>query len=425
MSEPARRLVIAYAFPPYADTSGIVAAKRVLARGEAVDLLQNEMDSIRPGDPTLEMIAGHLVWRRGILRTPTRFSGWHSIVEWCQEGRRHTEQWIAESAERGELLEGTRLPWSTLYSRAHFIASHFLAALIKIDHPELEWEAEFSDPCSRDVTGSERFSPAADDELRGQMAAAVSAAGFTPPESDNANLWVEQVAYALADRIVFTNENQAEYMIGLIEDPALAARVRERATVSHHPEPPERFYRVSDVHLDVDPGRVNIGYFGNVYGTRSLVPLLDAVALLDETDRSRLALYIYTSSAEELQEDVARRGIGDVVHVHPFVSYFDHLALTTQLDVLLAVDALRPENAPANPFLVSKWSDYKGSGRAIWLMYEETSVLARLDHPALVYRTPTDHTSAALQLLARLARTDPGVVRHSVEHQRAEPLGSG
>jgi glycosyltransferase involved in cell wall biosynthesis len=386
-------------------------------------VLQNEMDEIRPLDPTLEMIAGHLVWRRGVLRTESRFSGWKSIVAWCEEGRRHTEQWIAESAERGELLEGSRLPWSTLYSRAHFIASHFLAALIKIDHPQLEWEAEFSDPCSRDVTGAERFSPTSDDELRAHLAEAIRAAGFTPPQSDNANVWVEQVAYALADRIVFTNENQAEYMIGLIEDAALAERVRERATVSHHPEPPERFYRVSDVHLDVDPRKVNIGYFGNVYGTRSLVPLLDAVALLDEEDRSRLALYIYTSTAEELQEDVEERGIEDVVHVHPFVSYFDHLALTTQLDVLLAVDALRPANAPSNPFLVSKWSDYKGSGRAIWLMYEESSVLARMDHPALVYRTPTDHMSAALQLLATLARTDPEEVRRSVQQEVAEPAG--
>lgn len=75
MTEPARRLVITYAFPPYSDASATVAAKRVLERGEAVDVLQNRMDSIRRVDPALEMIAGHLVWRRATLPTRTRFAG--------------------------------------------------------------------------------------------------------------------------------------------------------------------------------------------------------------------------------------------------------------------------------------------------------------------------------------------------------------
>ena len=50
-SSPARRLVIAYCFVPYVDTSGTVAAKRVCLQGEPVDVIQNEMSSLRAIDP--------------------------------------------------------------------------------------------------------------------------------------------------------------------------------------------------------------------------------------------------------------------------------------------------------------------------------------------------------------------------------------
>ncbi|MDV3219825.1 hypothetical protein [Intrasporangium sp.] len=416
MTDPARRLVIAYAFPPYSDTSATVAAKRVFERGERVDVIQNAMDEMRSVDEHLEDIAGDLVARRSILETTARFSGWQSIEEWCEEGRAQVETWIAESAAQGELVTGPALPWTSLYSRAHFVASHVLAGLIKLDHPDLHWEVEFSDPCSRDVTGAERYSPAAPGELFDQVRRAVSGAGFMPPDTDNAYVWVEYLGYSLGDEIHFTNQNQADYMIGLIEDPALAERVRQRAHISPHPTLPPAFYHLSDARIAIDPERINIGYFGNVYGTRSLSPLLDGLAVLPLQDRARLMVHIFTSNPEEIVDIVEDKGVADSVRVGPYVPYFDFLALTTQFDLLLAVDAALPATAERNPFLVSKWSDYKGSGRAVWLMEDRTSPLGQSEDPALVLRTPAGHTSAAAQALARLARqglpaVDPVAVR--------------
>jgi hypothetical protein len=398
--------VIAYAFPPYSDTSATVAAKRVFERGERVDVIQNAMDEMRSIDESLEAIAGHLVARRSRLETVTRFSVWHSIEQWCAEGREQVDEWITESGSRGELAPGQALPWTTLYSRAHFIASHFLAATVKMDHPDLHWEVEFSDPCSRDVTGAERYSPTVPGELMDQIRKAVVDSGFTPPDSDNANVWVEYLGYSLGDEVHFTNVNQADYMIGLIEDPPLAERVRARMRISPHPTLPEHFYRTSDARIDVDPERINIGYFGNVYGTRTLRPLLHALAALPPADQDRVLVHIFTSDPEDVAGDVAALGIARSVRVGPYVPYFDFLALTTQLDLLLAVDAALPANARSNPFLVSKWSDYKGSGRPVWLMEDRTSVLARSEHPAITVRTPAGHASAAAQALARLVRQD-------------------
>ncbi|MDC5697576.1 hypothetical protein OO014_09930 [Intrasporangium calvum] len=405
MTEPARRLVIAYAFPPYSDTSATVAAKRVLERGERVDVIQNAMDEMRSRDDHLDEIAGHLVARRSILETVTRFSVWHSIEPWCAEGRAQVQRWVDESAARGELVAGGSLPWTSLYSRAHFIASHILAGLVKQDHPQLHWDVEFSDPCSRDVTGAERHTPVSPGELFDEVRRAVADAGFTPPETDNAFVWAEYLGYCLGDEIHFTNENQADYMIGFIEDPRLAERVRQRMRIAPHPTPPQEFYHRSEARLDTDPDRINIAYFGNVYGTRSLSPVLDGMAALPESDRRRLTVHVFTSDPEDVARLVADRGIADAVKVGPYAQYFDFLALTTQADLLLAVDASAPSNATRSPFLMSKWSDYQGSGTPVWLMEDPTSPLASSTHPALVLRTPAGHGSAAAQALARLARS--------------------
>ena len=47
-----RGLVIAYAFPPYADASAVVMAKRVRTRGRIADVVANAMDRIRETDPS-------------------------------------------------------------------------------------------------------------------------------------------------------------------------------------------------------------------------------------------------------------------------------------------------------------------------------------------------------------------------------------
>src|SRR5262249_46208417 len=139
---------IAYAFPPYADTSAVVAAKRLRARGRVVDVVYNAMDSIRETDQSIRRISGPFVGREAALRTPSYFANFASMEKFALEGLKVIARWESE---------GTSYDW--LYSRAQFAASHFLAAAYKVTHSSVPWTAEFSDPLSRDVHDLERGTP--------------------------------------------------------------------------------------------------------------------------------------------------------------------------------------------------------------------------------------------------------------------------
>lgn len=99
---------------------------------------------------------------------------------------------------------------------------------------------------------------------------------------------------------------------------------------------------------------------------------------------------------------MARRGLQDVVRAGPFVSFLDFLALCRRMDVLLVNDAMTSGMLPANPFLPSKWSDYKGSGTPVWGIVERGSIL---DGQDLTYRSLVGYPSAAVQVLAQIANS--------------------
>ncbi|MGD8148731.1 hypothetical protein [Ornithinimicrobium sp. Y1694] len=383
-------LVVAYCFPPYVDPSAIVAAKRVRERGRPVDVIQNAMDGFRPVDPGLESIAGDLVVRRAELTSTTHFASWSSMSQFSQLGVQQALAW-----DRA----GPR--YERVYSRAQFAASHVLAARLLLSRPDLHWTAEFSDPLSRQVDGSVRRSKAPDGALRRRLAARVRKAGFRPPEDDNAFTWVEQVSYALADELVFTNAHQLDLMMADVEDPELVARVREVAVISPHPVPPAELHSMRDPEYPLEPGVRHIGYFGRFYATRGMHTVLDALAALPIQLRENLRLHVFSGEAADLDDDIAARGLERWVRTGPYLGYLDFLALAARMDVLLVNDAVTDGTFAQNPYLPSKWSDYAGSGSRVWGLVEAGSTLEGVP---LDLRSPVEHATAAARVLASIAR---------------------
>jgi glycosyltransferase involved in cell wall biosynthesis len=384
----ARRLVASYCFPPYSDTAAIVAAKRVHDHGEAVDVICNAMDSIRHRDPSLVQLCGGLVRRFAAVPSRTAFSSWTSISSYAHLGLDTFLRWEAEQGE-----------YESVYSRAQFAASHFLAAQVKTARPQISWDAEFSDPLSHDVLGRPREARAEDDRTLARLRESIEAAGFRPPDGLNSFEWCEALAFALADRIMFTNEHQRDFMLESCRDPQLATRAERVSVVSPHPTPAPELYTARPSEQWLDPDRRHIGYFGNFYANRGVAGVLDALDRLPRAHRDRVLLHVYTSKPEELREVVADRGLADCVDVGPFVGYLDFLALARRMDCLLVNDAVSPPGVQ-NPFLPSKWSDYRGSGTPVWGVVEEGSAL---DGQPLDHRSPIEHVSAAVQVLMRIS----------------------
>lgn len=386
---PARDLVVAYTFPPYVDPSAVVAAKRVREAGRPVDVLLNALGGMRRTDPMLDRIAGDLVVRRYEVPSPSHFASWASMSRFAALGLQQALAWDREGPG-----------YERVYSRAQLAASHLLAARFALLRPEVAWTAEFSDPLSLDADGRPRRAAASPGLLLRRLTEGFAAAGLEAPRSGNAFEWAEAVAYAFADTIVFTNPHQRDLMLSRIEDDALRARAEQRAEVSPHPTLPPEFYALHEPPIELDPSVRHLAYFGSFYASRGLGTVLAALEGLPETLRERLHLHVFTSDRSALDEEVARRGLGRAVTSRPYAGYLDFLALSRQMDVLVVNDAVTVDTFEANPYLPSKWSDYRGSGRPVWGLVEPGS---SLDRQPLDHRSSAGHVTAAVQVLARLA----------------------
>jgi len=382
----AQELALLYCFTPWSGTSGLVAARRIRARGAVVDVITQQMDNIRSRDEASRAIAAPYVADQVVVPGDATFAQWDGIVRYVTA----TTDVIEEGAFAGRAHR-------SVYSRAMFPASHVAAARHKLRHPEIRWRAEFSDPLSKDVHGQDRPAVVRRGPLLAELRKGLREVGVGAPDHLLLLPWVEHLAYALADEIVFTNENQRDYMLGYCPDPALRERVAERSSVSHHPTLPPPFYRREPSTYDLDPDRVHVGYFGVFYATRGLTEVTDAFARLPGHVRSRVQLHVFTTGPEEVAAGVAAAGLGDVVRVNGYRPFLEFLHLTTRFDVLLVNDA---DHEGINPYLPSKLSDYLGSGSDIWAISQPGSVLSRQD---LAYRSSLHDVDAAVEVLTRIA----------------------
>ncbi|MDI1460071.1 glycosyltransferase [Catellatospora sp. KI3] len=390
----ARGLVVAFAFAPYADTSAVVMAKRVRARGEIVDVIQNDMGRVREVDESLRVLAGPFVSRSTALQTPTHFAAWTSMEKFAVEGMKHIRR-----------RERTHGRYSWVYSRAQFAASHFLAAAHKLHNPKVTWIAEFSDPLLRDVQDQERGSKVLPSRFVNRLRAGLRERGLPVPPGDNCFRWCEEIAYALADQLVFTNVNQFEYMMSYCSDPKLVELVRSKAVISPQPTLGPEFYQMGQRSYPLDPELVHLAYFGNFYATRGLDDVLVAVQLAPEEIRSRLRVHVFTSKPEVLAGRAEELGIADNIVAGPYVRFLEFLNMTTKFDCLIVNDAVTEGSHALNPYLPSKWSDYKGSGTPVWGLIEEGSPLS---HEVLGFVSPVGDVASAGEVLAQLVQKKAG-----------------
>ncbi|MCP2327378.1 hypothetical protein HDA40_005885 [Hamadaea flava] len=387
---PAAALAVAFAFPPYTETSAVVAAKRLRESGEVYDVISNRMQGVRQVDPTTVRIAGPFTARTAELPTPTYFAPWSSMEEFARRGLAVIREWRTGLG-----------PYRTVYSRAHFAASHVLAAAYKLTSPATFWRAEFSDPLSRDVNGAERGERVGRTAFARALLKRLRAQGLPMPRGRNAFAWCEHLAYVLADELVFTNAYQLDYMLGYCPDPRTVALVRRKAVIRPQPTLPDAFYRMVAWPYPLAADRVHIGYFGNFYANRGIDDVLRAMAEADDAQSRRIVLHVFTKNPDEVARRARALDLADRVHANAYLPYLAFLNLAVRLDCLLVNDADTVQTHGAvNPYLPSKWADYAGSGRPVWGLVSPGSALSE---QSLMYRSPLGDAAAARAVLTRIA----------------------
>lgn len=384
------RLVIAYNFLPYADTGAMVAAKRIRNQGKPVDVVTHAMDNVRKRNQSNGIIGQPFVQFVGMVEGPAYFSSSAAVSNFCRQGTRIVESW----EKRGRR-------YSEIYSRAMWPASHFLAALHKLRHPGIVWVAEFSDPIRMTTEGEFRFAPIVVDDVFQEILDNVDES-LRVTLLDNLDLffWTEHLAYALADELLFTNTNQRLVMRAYADDSAKEF-LDQKSSILPQPTLGREFYSTKRVELNLLPLVVNIGYFGEFYSTRGLNEVVEALAALPEALRRKIRIHVYTSRPEltEKQFVIANSVVAACFEFNNQLPYFEFLNALTQFDCLIVNDAVTASAHSVNPYLPSKYSDYKGSGANIWALVEQGSVLSNLEHE---YMSRVGDAKGAMAILCQL-----------------------
>lgn len=390
----ASTLVIAYAFPPFADTSAMVMARRLNRQARSFDVVVQDMSNIRTTDDFSEALVEQYIGRKFTVPAPATFGNWGQIERFVEVGMAHVDARI-----------GGGHTYQNLYSRAMFPASHILAALIKVRYPELRWVAEFSDPLRHDSSGAPRIAQMPESAVRAQIQSALTAAFPTLGVDTNMWSWIEDFCFGLADEVVFTNDRQRELMTREAA-PEVRGRIADIGTVSPHPTLPAPYYELATPQYELPSDRVNLGYFGVFYASRGVGELTAALADLPGDIRDKVLLHVFTNKPEETRPQVEALGLAGHVKVNGFVPYLDFLNLSTRFDWLVVSDARVSETHGINPYLPSKYSDYAGSGTRILGLVEPGSALDGLPLDA---KAELGDTATTMRVLTAIANRSPAL----------------
>lgn len=389
--ETARDLAILYCFPPYLDPSGVVAAKALAARGRTVDVISANMSDTRARDDSVFTLMYRWMGLHAIVPARSRFGDWTAISEYATRAVRRADEWVAR---RGE--------YERLYTRALWAGSHIAGALFKLDHPSTHWAAEFSDPLSRGVDGSLRPGTLGHDATQRRLAGVLAEHGIDPDVDLTLFEFTELITFLLADELIFTNDAQREVMLSFVP-PSVARIAQPKSVVRAHPQPVESAYHRVPSTVSLDPQVKNIGYFGSFYGNRTIREVTEALAVVEQSVRENIAFHVFCDRPDEFRDLVATAGLEQSVFVHGYLGYLEFLNAATKFDLLIVRDADTVGAFARNPFLPSKYSDYRGSGTPVWGIVEPGSPLSAR---SLDFRSELGDVSGAVDVLRAVVNSD-------------------
>lgn len=246
-----------------------------------------------------------------------------------------------------------------IYSRSMWAGSHVAALKYKNAHPDTVWFAEFSDPLYMGSDGCER-----------------PASRHYEGEDEKFNtFWkdIESEVLENADKVIFTNENQKQYMLAhnCVEK---AEEIGKKAIVWHHPKIEAWLSDIAEIPFALNKNLINIAYFGSFYANRS------AGSVFDLLKNERVQLHIFTSITDELVQQV--RQYGDRVVLHPLVSKLEVLATAKEMDYLFLNDM--DFKGELNPYLPSKLADYLSTGTKVLAYVYPNTAMSKINDENLI-----------------------------------------
>jgi len=228
----ARSLVISNSFLPYVDDCVSVLAKRIIEKNEVVDVINNKTSRTKETDYRLNAIVDGYIKNRIEVSSNSNVNKWDIM-----------KKFINSSLEKIKENDRKNGPYQKIYSSANCLASNFLAIEYKMKNSNVKWSTEFSEPVLKDIDGKEGNSAIVDSKLLRKVNSIMKKNNL--PESTNINqlFWAEYLAFAFADEIIFTNENQLKGMSETFPIQELENIILQKAKISTQPTLPKQYYQ--------------------------------------------------------------------------------------------------------------------------------------------------------------------------------------
>lgn len=381
--ENADTLVISYKFPPSNDINGIVLAKRIITNGSLVDVILNKVEEHE-----------HINFDEIDNYIDNRF---YTSIDFIRD----SDKAIFEFNEQGLKIIGNR-EYKEIYSSSWALSNHFLGLEYKLKHPDVFWTAEFSDPLTRDMNGKfKEYHKLNNEEYTDRLNSKIREKDSDLKLLEDPTIYTvsEYLTFIFADKIVFTNVNQKEMMLELYDD-NIKEIVENKAEIAQHPTLEKKYYHLVEKKYEMNGEDINIAYFGNFYyAKRHFEALFYAYESLNHKFKDKVKFHVFLNDYELLKMVIEDLTFKENIIIRKPLDYFEFLNATTQFDILLVNDAITEGSFKINPYIPSKLSDYRGSGRDIWSMYENGSQLSKEDAK---YKSPVNDFNRTREVLINI-----------------------
>ena len=245
-----------------------------------------------------------------------------------------------------------------VYSRSMWIGSHIAASRYKKSHKNVVWIAEFSDPV---VMGTDNTPKKLDQNYTGEMEI-----------FNDYYHYVEQLVYEGADKIIFTNDNQKQYMLAYSGN-LHNEEVLKKSLVWNHPLISSDYAKLFSHDIPIDKNKINIAYFGIFYKNRG------ADELLKFLKNESIVVHLFTRRTEEIESLSFQY---PNLAVYDFVPLLKMYSIIPDMDYCFVNDLAFP--GELNPYLPSKISDYLSAGGFVIALVIGNSPMRHYQHDHLI-----------------------------------------